>query len=78
MVNPLSGAVELRRRRPDSMSSVAATLGLSSIGTADRMPGHAHDDEYGDAAGNPGWRGAKGVSDGSHELAGEVASPYSG
>ena len=58
--------------------AAAATLGLSSIGTADRMLGHAHDDEYGDAAGNPRWRGTKGVSDGSHELAGEVASPNSG
>jgi hypothetical protein len=60
------------------MSSVAATLGLSSIGTVDRMLGRAHDDEYGDAAGNPRWRGMKGVSDELHELAGEVASPYSG
>jgi hypothetical protein len=43
-----------------------------------RMLGRAHGDEYGDAAGNPRWRREKGVCVGSHELAGGVASPYSG
>jgi hypothetical protein len=62
IVGATRGAACLERvPRPAGSSEVAATVGRSSIGTADRVLGHARGDDYGDAAGNPRWRREKGA-----------------